>query len=64
MALTSITLATLRNDLRARLPEANRSEILDSELDRFLNLGQYDVAIKLSCINSICYGTKATVTIS
>jgi hypothetical protein len=64
MALTSITLATLRNDLRARLPEANRSEILDSELDRFLNLGQYDVAMKLSGINSIWYGTKATVTIS
>jgi len=64
MALSTITLATLRNDLRSRLPEANRDEILDSELDRFLNLGQFDVATKLSGINNIWYGTKATVIIS
>jgi hypothetical protein len=64
MALSSVTLATLRDDLRARLPMANRSEILDPELDRFLNLGQYDTAIKLSGINNIWYGDKQTVTIS
>ena len=64
MALSTITLEVLRNDLRARLPKANRSDILDSELDRFLNLGQFDVATKLSGINNIWYGTKATVTIS
>jgi len=64
MALSSVTLATLRNDLRARLPEANRTEILDNELDRFLNLGQYDTALKLSGINNIWYGDKQTVTIS
>ena len=64
MALTTISLETLRNDLRARLPEENRDAILDSELNRFLNLGQFDVATKLSGINNIWYGTKVTVTIS
>ncbi len=64
MALSSVTLETLRNDLRARLPAENRDQILDSELNRFLNLGQFDVAVKISGINSIWYGTKSTVTIS
>ena len=64
MALSTITLATLRNDLRSRLPKANRDDILDAELNRFLNLGQFDVATKLSGINNIWYGTKDTVTIA
>lgn len=64
MALSTVTLEELRNDLRARLPEENRSVILDSELNRFLNLGQYDTAMKLSGVNSIWYGSKDTVTIS
>ena len=64
MALGTATLEQLRNDLRARLPKENRSEILNSELDRFLNLGQYDASLKLSGINSIWYGTTQTVTVS
>ena len=64
MALSTVSLEVLRNDLRSRLPESNRSEILNSELERFLNLGQFDVATKLSGINNIWYGTKATVTIA
>ena len=63
-ALSSVTLTELRTDLRSRLPETNRIEILDSELDRFLNLGQYDVATKLSGINNIWYGSKAPVVIA
>jgi len=63
MTLSTVTLEQLRNDLRSRLPKENRGEILESELNRFLNLGQYDTAIKLSGINSIWFGTKAPVTI-
>jgi len=61
MALSTVTLGTLRDDLRSRLPEANRDVLLDTELNRFLNLGQYDAALKLSGINAIWYGDVAQV---
>jgi len=64
MPLSAVTLETLMHDLRSRLPIANRQELLETELERFLNLGQYDTAVKLSGINTIWYGTKQTVTIS
>jgi len=62
-AISDVPRATLRADLRSRLPEENRTEILDTELNRFLDLGQYDAALKLSGINTIWYGKKETVTI-
>ena len=57
MALSSVTLAQLRSDLRLRLNEITEDNFSDEELNRWLNLAQYEVAIKLNGISAVWYGT-------
>lgn len=57
MALSDITRKTLRSDLRARLAKVATEELLDSELNQWLNMGQFDVANRLSAISDMWYGT-------
>lgn len=65
MALSTKTLKNLRSDLRSRLANISDEKFFDSELNSWLNLGQYEVARGLSAISDHWYGTtEATVDIS
>lgn len=61
MALSSITQATLLADLHLRLREASASVWTDAELKSYLNVAQYEVAVKLNGISDIWYGTEHVV---
>lgn len=56
--LGTVDLQTLRSDLRSRLGEMDPDDLNDQELDRWLNVGQQDLAIKLNGISDIWYGTR------
>jgi len=55
MALGTVTLATLRADLRSRLGELTPVQLSDEELNRWLNVGQKDVAVRLYDISDTWY---------
>ncbi len=47
MAISDITRATLRNDLRSRLSEIAPDKFVDAELNRWLNSAQFELFVKL-----------------
>ncbi len=61
MALSSISQATLLADLRLRLREATASVWTDDELKSYLNVAQYEIAVKLNGISDVWYGTLHTL---
>lgn len=64
MALSDITRKSLRSDLRSRLNKLTTDEFSDAEINQWLNLGQFDVFLRLSTISDIWYGTTQTVSIT
>jgi len=62
MALSSISQATLLADLRLRLREASASVWTDAELQSYLNVAQYETAVKLNGISDVWYGTVSSQT--
>lgn len=65
MALSTKTLKQLRSDLRSRIGKLTQDEISDSELNYWLNLGQYDIASRLSVISDQWYGaSEGTIDVS
>jgi len=63
-ANNSVQLQEARADLRIRLDEIAEREFRDEELDRWINLGQYDTWLQLKQITSIWYGKNAQVAIA
>ena len=61
MALSDITRKTARSDLRARIAQYTQKDIGDGELNQWLDMGQFDVATRLSAISDMWYGVKDTV---
>ena len=58
MALSNITRKQARGDLRSRLAQVTPDPINDGELNYWLNMGQQDVALKLSSMSDHWYGTS------
>jgi hypothetical protein len=57
MALSTITRSQARADLRSRLGNITVENIVDDELNYWINLGQIDIAARLSSISAQWYGT-------
>jgi|TARA_Y100000310_G_scaffold315261_1_gene365590 hypothetical protein len=64
MALSDITLKTLRSDLQSRLNEIAPDKFSKEELNHWVNMSQFDVAMRLSAISNIWYGDKQTIDLS
>jgi hypothetical protein len=62
MALSDITRKLARSDLRARLAKVTTEELNDSELNQWLNMGQFDTSTRLSAISDHWYGSSVTGT--
>lgn len=58
MALSNITRKQARGDLRSRLAQVTPDPLNDGELNYWLNMGQQDVALKLSAMSDHWYGTS------
>jgi len=61
MSLSTVTLKTLRSDLRLRTNELTEDNFTDEVLDNWLNIAQYEVAIKLNGVSERWYGTTHTM---
>lgn len=64
MSIGSTSLYTLRSDLRFRLNEISEKQFDDSELNRWLNLGQYEVYNRIRDWNEVWYLASKTITIN
>ncbi len=57
--LSSITRATLRDDLRARLNEVAPDKFTDPELNQWINIAQFDVFVRLVPFIGRWYGEQS-----
>lgn len=64
MALSDVTRKEVRSDLRSRLGKLTTDDFSDAEINRWLNLAQFDVFVRLSSISDVWYGSTQTVSIS
>jgi hypothetical protein len=64
MALSDITRKTLRSDLQSRLNEIAPDKFSAEELNHWINMSQFDVALRLSAISNIWYGEKQSINLS
>jgi hypothetical protein len=64
VALSDITLKQCRSDLQSRLNEVAPDRFGTEELNWWINMSQFDVAMTLSTISNIWYGTSQTITFS
>lgn len=64
MAHSNITLATLRDDLRARIDEIAPQKFSQGELNRWLNVGQYEAFIRIIDMYENWYQNSKTLTIN
>jgi len=64
MALSTVTAASLLAQLRYRLREASASVWTDAELYTYLDIAQYEIALKLNGISDIWYGSYVQKTSS
>jgi hypothetical protein len=60
MALSTITRGQARSDLRSRLGKVTSEQVVDDELNYWLNLAQIDIASRLSSISAQWYGEEKT----
>jgi hypothetical protein len=60
MALSSVTRKQARSDLRSRLANLSTEKLSNDELEYWLNLGQFDIASRLSMISTQWYGEVKT----
>ncbi|MAC53185.1 MAG: hypothetical protein CME31_11655 [Gimesia sp.] len=64
MALSDITLKQIRSDLQSRLDDVAPNKFGKEELNYWINMSQFDVAMRLSVISNIWYGTTQTVSVT
>ncbi len=64
MSIGTITLNVLRSDLRARINEISPNNFSNAELNRWLNVGQQETAIRLKDLNEIWYLARKNITIN
>jgi len=62
MALSTVTAANMLAQLRYRLREATANVWTDAELYTYLDIAQYEVAVKLDGISDIWYGDVLALT--
>jgi hypothetical protein len=64
MALSDVSRRAARSDLRARLAQYTQVDLNDGELNKWLDLGQFDVFLRLSQISNIWYGTRKSISLT
>jgi hypothetical protein len=64
MALSDITLKQIRSDLQSRLDDVAPNKFSTEELNYWINMSQFDVAMRLSVISNIWYGTTENITVT